>query len=286
MPSTARRHHILVAAPLHAEPLERLRALFSVEILPALTRTTRIDAASAIVLDQDTPLPAAQQSRLPRLQAIGLTGAGAGQIDLAAMTEAGIRVTHAPLDEPALRGLALWRLLERALNQHALELQARRSPEPHGAPATLHAPPSRFGSRFMQTAVRTNRPITRLRLIGRGAVAAHLRELADSAGYRCLPASEPLSESVSESVSEPAAVERADVAVRVSDDATYPDPGASDEHCIDLRDDYRRQSHPEAIAALRDHLTVDGLIASLGIGRNGFHPRFLLNPEVCPLSCC
>ena len=278
MPSTARRHHILVAAPLHAEPLERLRALFSVEILPALTRTTRIDAASAIVLDQDTPLPAAQQSRLPRLQAIGLTGAGAGQIDLAAMTEAGIRVTHAPLDEPALRGLALWRLLERALNQHALGLQARRSPEPHGAAATLHAPPSRFGSRFMQTAVRTDRPVTRLRFIGRDPVAAHLRELAGSAGYRCLPASE--------SVSEPATVDRADVAVRVSDDATCPDPGASGEHCIDLRDDYRRQSHPEAITALRDHLTVDGLIASLGIGRNGFHPRFLLNPEVCPLSCC
>jgi hypothetical protein len=24
----------------------------------------------------------------------------------------------------------------------------------------------------------------------------------------------------------------------------------------------------------------------MGMGRDSFHPRFLLNPEVCPLSCC
>ena len=55
---------------------------------------------------------------------------------------------------------------------------------------------------------------------------------------------------------------------------------------IDLRSELARLSDDDAITALRDQLTAEGVIASLGIGRNGFHPRFLLNPDVCPLSCC
>ena len=55
---------------------------------------------------------------------------------------------------------------------------------------------------------------------------------------------------------------------------------------IDLRTERQRHAMPDALRALRDQLAVDGLIAAIGMGRDSFHPRFLLNPEVCSLSCC
>ena len=55
---------------------------------------------------------------------------------------------------------------------------------------------------------------------------------------------------------------------------------------VDLRTERQRHAMPEALRALRDQLAVDGLIAAIGMGRDSFHPRFLLNPEVCSLSCC
>jgi hypothetical protein len=74
--------------------------------------------------------------------------------------------------------------------------------------------------------------------------------------------------------------------VLVTTDATPSRTTSRHQRLIDLRPERRRHATPDALLALRDLLAVDGLIAAMGMGRDSFHPRFLLNPEVCPLSCC
>ena len=81
-------------------------------------------------------------------------------------------------------------------------------------------------------------------------------------------------------------VERFDLAVAsgVGPATDHSSPCTPD--VIDLRAERERLATPTALLALRDQLAVDGLIAAIGMGRDSFHPRFLLNPEVCSLSCC
>jgi len=254
-------HRIVVAAPLHPAALTRLGALFSVAQTQDTARFEALQSASGLMLSQRDAFPASRLSQLPRLQAIGLTGSGPGLIDLDAMTEAGIRVTHAPLDDTALIAGALWRSLERTLNHHALD-QKERGHVING-PLCLGFP-------------------------GCDALSDALAERAREAGFKV--------DRYRPGQSTTAGAGPAHFLVRVADDecghhANSNDSGTagtvpSPSHVIDLRDERCALSQPGAVEALRDGLAVDGLIAAMGIGRDGFHPRFLLNPEVCPTSCC
>jgi hypothetical protein len=80
--------------------------------------------------------------------------------------------------------------------------------------------------------------------------------------------------------------DHSEIHVLVTTDATPSRTTSRHQRLIDLRPERRRHATPDALLALRDLLAVDGLIAAMGMGRDSFHPRFLLNPEVCPLSCC
>jgi hypothetical protein len=275
------KHHVVVAAPLHAEALERLRALFSVELKPCVAEAAHVASASGLVLCQNAPFPAALLPRLPRLQAIGLTGAGAGRVDLPALTKAGIRVTHAPLDDEALIEGALWRLLERALNEVALNLE--RPPGAAGsenASILTRARPS-LSALLRPRPALSNAAARVLRFAGSDPLTQALAVRARDAGYRCLP--DPPNQVPGDSS---ARVDSADIVVLVSDDHPQSPGIPADTPVVDLRAEREVRSRPAVVAALRDQLAVDGLIASMGIGRDGFHPRFLLNPEVCPMSCC
>lgn len=242
-------HRIVVAAPLHADALTRLSSLFTVAKAQDTSSLEVLESASGLMLSQNHAFPATRLHQLPRLQAIGLTGSGPGRIDLDAMTEAGIRVTHAPLDDTALIAGALWRSLERTLNHHALDQKERGDG--------------------------INGPL-RLRFTGHDALTDTLARRAREAGFSV--------ERQRPGQSTPANAGDACFLVRVADGEYAQHAGPP--HIIDLRDDRRALSHPGAIDALRDGLAVDGLIAAMGIGRDGFHPRFLLNPDVCPMSCC
>ena len=139
------------------------------------------------MLSQHTELGPEFLRSLPRLQAIGLTGAGAGLIDLQAMTEAGIRVTHAPLDDAALLARSLFRMLERTLNEQARERDESDPTRPDqgsryrklGTPVASLRPPATPGPATHTTALR-------LALVGSDDITARMLALAREAGYRCV----------------------------------------------------------------------------------------------------
>jgi hypothetical protein len=274
----ARKHHVVVAAALHAEALTRLQALFSVEVMLGVTDVAQARGASGLVLCQDAPFPATLLRHLPRLQAVGLTGSGAGRVDLPALTEAGIRVTHAPLDDEALIEAALWRLLERKLNEVALNLEG----SPLASSSDTVSRTIRARSALLRpkpaSAVAAARA---LRFAESDALTQALAVRARDAGYCCPPHPSSLYPTDSS-----ARVEHADIVIQVTGDPIQTPDSPANTPCIDLRAERQALARPESVSALRDQLAVDGLIASMGIGRDGFHPRFLLNPEVCPMSCC
>lgn len=278
----ARRHRVVVATALHDEALSRLAALFEIDVRTTASDAGPLQDVSGLMVSQHTELAPAFLRGLPRLQAIGLTGAGAGLIDLQAMTEAGIRVTHAPLDDAGLLARSLFRMLERSLNEQARE---RDGSDP--------TPPDQ-GSRYRAQgeAVASLRPLAppgraphetalRLALVGSDDITARMLALAREAGYRCVG-----EDSLAAGTPTPGRHSDSDVRVMVTSDADRHRPPPGHQRLIDLRATRRRYGNPESMRALRDQLAVDGLIAAMGMGRDSFHPRFLLNPEVCPLSCC
>jgi len=273
MQRAARKHRIVVAARLHREALARLDALFELEHCASPDAAQSIPHAAGLMLSQEDELPPAFLDKASRLQAVGLTGQGAGRMNLAAMTNAGIRVTHAPLEGNALIAQALWRSLERALNARALEqaesavpMRALRRSSPAGHPKRLS-----------------------IRFAGDGPVTLELAALAREAGFHCAStrleqdeaAACEASAHVLVLVEESVAPAAASIGVTSMGDSSPSHPDV-----IDLRTERQRHAMPDALCALRDQLAVDGLIAAIGMGRDSFHPRFLLNPEVCSLSCC
>lgn len=275
----ARRHRVIVATALHDEALNRLAALFEVDVCTTASDAGPLQDVSGLMVSQHTELVPAFLRGLPRLQAIGLTGAGAGLIDLQAMTEAGIRVTHAPLDDAALLARSLFRMLERSLNEQARERDESDPPQPdqgsrYRAPGEAVASPHPPGRAPHKTALR-------LALVESDDITARMRALAREAGYRCVG-----DDSIAAGPPDPGRHGDCDVRVMVTSDADGHCPPPGHQRLIDLRAARRRYSNPESMRALRDQLAVDGLIAAMGMGRDSFHPRFLLNPEVCPLSCC
>jgi hypothetical protein len=121
----------------------------------------------------------------------------------------------------------------------------------------------------------------RLTLVGRDEISARIFALAREAGYRCVD-----HDSASACPPDTEYHDHSEIHVLVTTDATPSRTTSRHQRLIDLRPERRRHATPDALLALRDLLAVDGLIAAMGMGRDSFHPRFLLNPEVCPLSCC
>ena len=278
----ARRHRVVVATPLHTEALARLAALFEVELSTTVTDAGQLQNASGLIVSQHTELAPALLRSLPTLQAIGLTGAGPGLIDLRVMTDAGIRVTHAPLDDAALLARTLFRVLERSLNEAARErAESRSTPQERGLRYRMPGEPvaSQGSLAAPEPAERTTAP--RLALVGRDDISARIFALAREAGYRCVD-----HDSASECPPDTGHHDHSEMHVVVTTDATPSRAPSRHQRLIDLRPERRRHGTPDALLALRDQLAVDGLIAAMGMGRDSFHPRFLLNPEVCPLSCC
>jgi len=132
------------------------------------------------MVSQHTELVPAFLRGLPRLQAIGLTGAGAGLIDLQAMTEAGIRVTHAPLDDAALLARSLFRMIERTLNEQARE-RDESDPTPQDQGSRYRAPGEAVASPHPPGRA-PNKTALRLALVGSDDITAALRALAREAG--------------------------------------------------------------------------------------------------------
>jgi D-3-phosphoglycerate dehydrogenase / 2-oxoglutarate reductase len=90
---------ILVADPIAADGVERLRAAGNVDVQTGLTRDElldRIEQYDALVVRSETKVTAEVLERATRLRVVGRAGVGVDNIDLDAATRAGVLVLNAP----------------------------------------------------------------------------------------------------------------------------------------------------------------------------------------------
>jgi phosphoglycerate dehydrogenase-like enzyme len=246
-------HRVLVATPLDPAALDRLRAFFVVDEAAGGDVECALDGKAGIVTDEALAFDAARIGRLPRLQAVSVVGPAHAQLDLPALTEAGIRATNLPLDDDALRVEALWRELERRL---------RLTGDGDAAPARGAMRP------MLRAGARLGRSLASIAIAfeGNDALSVALAARAAGAGLRVLVDGE----------------RRPDFRVTT----TSSTAGAADSARIDLGAVLGSVASAEALRALRDRIAAEGLIAALGFGRDSFHPPYLLNPEIACTSCC
>ncbi len=250
---------MVVATPLHAAALERLRVFFVVDEAPASAHgrdavELLADRAGAVI-DERLAVDAGLLERLPCLQALSTVGPGHAHLDLAALTRAGIRATNAPLDEAGAAVEVAWRELEQRLRAEA------------GAVAPTPAAPAKW-----RPGLRLARPIESLvvRFSGVDAVTLALADRARREGVRVAGDAED--------------EEAVDVVVSV--DGACPAFGAARTRLIRIPVNAARLGRGDTLGEARDRVAAEGLIASLGFGRESFHPPYLLNPEVVCTSCC
>lgn len=247
-------HRVFVAAPIHPAAVERLRAFFRVEVAPGLPEVSCLQATAGVVADERMVFDARLIEQLPALQAVSVAGARSDQLDLPALTRAGIRATNTPLDADALIAEAIWSDLERELR-----LMGPSVTPPPGRPVSMR-PGGRLG-----------RPLRGLAIAipGRTLLDFMLAARATRAGVRVVDCRD----------------QAIDVVV-VTDHSSEMPAGVASVRSIDLSSVVRDLRTGDALAATRDRIAAEGLIASLGFGRDGFHPPYLLNPEIACTSCC
>lgn len=252
-------HRVLVATPLHPAALDRLRAFFLVEEAARDDDVdARLDGMAGIVTDEALAFDAARIERFPVLQAVSILGPSHAQLDLPALTEAGIRATNLPLDDDALRVEAVWRALEPRLRLGA-DLATPTPAEMRGTMRPMLQPRVRLGRSLASLAVAFECD---------DALCTALAARAATAGLRVLGAGQGAP----------------DVIVAMKPAADGADSGSLAR--IDLGALIETETTSDALLALRDRIAAEGLIAALGFGRDSFHPPYLLNPEIACTSCC
>lgn len=91
--------HILVADPIAADGIERLRAAGEVDVHTGMTPAQlldRIDGYDALVVRSETKVTAEVLERAQRLRVVGRAGVGVDNIDIDAATRHGVLVLNAP----------------------------------------------------------------------------------------------------------------------------------------------------------------------------------------------
>ncbi len=298
---------MLLAHPVTDSAMARLQTFFDVETRIADTVPGRDELAdwlygkAGAIVDTRFTFDADLVRRLPTLKAICNLDAGHENLDLDALTRAGIRATSTPgagsvqlLMER--RAAEAWRDIERLL------LEATPPISPQG----------RYSSRWSRR-VSLAGPVgaSRLGILGEGAFADALAACAQAARVQLV-------------MPEPDAVQcwrDADVIVCAGGDgldgfAQAPvtaammalmKPGAlvlnlagKTALAADVLHDIRCQERvvnvvPSSLTGAEEvgHSTLncsamaaEDLIASLGFGRNSWHPQHLLNPDILCDSCC
>lgn len=298
------RHSVLVAHPLSDAAMGRLKTFFDVETRIAKEVPSGDDLVdwlhgkAGIMVDTRFVFDAHLVRRLPTLKAICNLDAGHDNLDLEALTRAGIRATSTP--EAGSAQLATEAAVDAAWREITHWL-ANASPSP--------GEEGRYSGRWSRRVLLAE-PINaaRLGIVGTGAFAQALALRAQSDRVQVLS---PQADAgsfwrIADAVVLAGGEDAFPAAVTVAHMGMLK-PGAcvfnfSGEKAVaaDILSDTRLcgrilDCDPASGHALgasgqamlnRTLVAAEDLIASLGFGRNSWHPQHLLNPDILCDSCC
>lgn len=295
---------MLLAHPVTDTAMARLQTFFDVEtrIVDKVPGDDELvdwlHGKAGVIADTRFMFDAGVVCRLPTLKAICNLDSGHGNLDLDALTRAGIRATSTP--EPGSAQLvteaavdAAWRDITRWL--------ARSTPSA--------GEEGRYSNRWSRR-VWLAEPLhaVRLGIVGEGAFARALAARAQADRVQVLTRSDDAAafwrnaDAVVWAVGDddcPAGIGAADVdlmkpgacvfnfsgeKLAAADVLSHSQFGGRILNCgVSSSDDEAR----DAQAMLnRTLVAAEDLIASLGFGRNSWHPQHLLNPDILCDSCC
>ncbi|MES1977604.1 MAG: hypothetical protein V4451_06175 [Pseudomonadota bacterium] len=298
------RHSVLVAHPVSDAAMDRLQTFFDVETRIAKEVPSGDDLVdwlqgkAGIMVDTRFVFDAPLVRRLPTLKAICNLDAGHGNLDLEALTRAGIRATSTP--EPGSIQLATEAAVDGAWREITRWL-ANASP--------TSGEDGRYSARWSRRVLLAE-PVNaaRLGIVGAGSFAQALVLRAQADRLQVLNAAADAGNfwRSADAVVLAAGEDAFPVCITAAD-MSLMKPGAcvfnfSGEKAVaaDILSDTRLRGRivncdPAAGHGLaasgeamlnRTLVAAEDLIASLGFGRNSWHPQHLLNPDILCDSCC
>jgi len=272
------KHSVLVTEPLSDAAITRLRTFFQVETrmsgrVPSHDELVGwLDCKAGVIADSRFVFDAQLISRLPALKAVCNLDAAHHNLDLQALTQAGIRATHTPEPDSALQAI------------EASAGQAWQAIQPLLARAVpLATEAGRYNSWSRKLVLGPSLQGTRLGILGEQFFAKALTALAQAAQVTVCTDRDSalLTADVLVVEDAPAHGLRAADRARMKPAACVFTLPAGADPVSDLPG-VRTQSW----ALLRSDIAAESMVASLGFGRNSWHPQYLLNPDIACQSCC
>lgn len=266
------KHSVLVTEPLSDAAITRLSTFFDVETrlgggVPSHDELVGwLHGKAGVIADSRFVFDAPLVSRLPTLKAVCNLDAAHHNLDLQALTQAGIRATHTPQPDMAIQASAqrAWQAI-----QPLLARTAANSPET-----------GRYGGWSRKAVLGPSLQATCLGIFGEPRFAHALTALAQAA-------------QVTVCYDRDSALSTADVLV-LGDAPAYSlsaadrarmKPGAC-VYMLPADIDKVGDAPTPQWAVLRSDMAAESMVASLGFGRNSWHPQYLLNPDIACDSCC
>lgn len=266
------KHSVLVTQPLSDAATTRLSTFFELETrlggsVPSHDELLGwLHGKAGVIVDSRFVFDAQLVSRLPTLKAVCNLDAAHHNLDLQALTQAGIRATHTPEPEPAIQ---------------ARVQRTWQAVQPMLARAVANPPEAgRYGSWTRKVLLGPALQAARLGIFGEPRFANVLTALAQAA-------------QVTVCTDRDNALLTADVLV-VGDAAAYGLSAADRLHMKPAACVYFLPADVDPMgdvptgswAVLRSDMAAESMVASLGFGRNSWHPQYLLNPDIACDSCC
>jgi glyoxylate/hydroxypyruvate/2-ketogluconate reductase len=269
------KHSVLLTEQLPHAAMARLSTFFDVQTRLSDTVPSHdelvgwLHGKAGVIADSRFTFDAPLIGRLPTLKAVCNLDAAHHNLDLQALTQAGIRATHTP--EPDLAWRATQANAQRTW-QAIQPLLARAVP--------VAAEAGRYGAWTRKVLLGSSLRATRLGILGEQRFTEALTALAQAAQVTVWTDREPALSMADVLVVEdtPAhAFSAADRARMKSTTCVYLLPAS-----FALTPDFLSQSW----ALQRSNIAAESMVASLGFGRNSWHPQYLLNPDISCDSCC
>lgn len=257
------RFSVISTEPLSAKSIMRLKNFFQLrfvefaEVAKAPHLHEAMVDCDGVITNAGLKLDAEVVEQLPKIKAVALMDSAPHQIALDVLTQRGARATQIQGKDQLQKdqlAAAVWA----RINQHVAQ---------HAAPSAF----SRWGKGVGLGVVQHN---IRLRFVGLPNALAFLLDAGYAGRYQVEQAERAIANERTPSF-------------WVQATASACADGAALTQVIDIQDLIQSFGADMAMEeGMQEALMVDDFIASFGFGRNGWHPKHLLNPDVSCLSCC
>ncbi len=275
MAAQSLKHSVLVAGLLSDVAMQRLSTFFEVETrlgggVPSHDELVNwLHGKAGVITDSRFIFDAPLIGRLPTLKAICNLDSAHHNLDLSALTQAGIRATHTPEPNPSIQTSAqrAWQAIQPVLSR--------------AVPVASEA--GRYASWSRKVVLGPSLQATCLGILSEPCFVKALTALAQSAQVTVCADRDTALRSADVLVVDAASAQGLNAADRARMKLgacvfTLPADVAPFSDALDVL------AQPWVLQ--RSDMAAESMVASLGFGRNSWHPQHLLNPEISCDSCC